>query len=380
MGWTGVQYSMWRVGLAIAVASTCLARLEHASGPAWALLAIGVPSAVAFAGGWRDRALAFHLLALLLIVGAPIDGAPLVLPGSDLILTSLLLVLHLFTPITPFGAWDARERVDPRGDWRRPAALGHVAWVLLVVVQLDITLAHFDASLLGGGGRAGFPGADSILALPRAALVVALGLATAVPAWRAPVWIAITLLEIARLAATGPVEGDGALFLLHFIAADPGWWPGRTLHPVGDIDDSSRETARLYYDGDCGFCHRSVRIVLSEEANTPPALALRFAPLQGETFAGWAAGRDDVDPETLPDSIVLVCEDGRVLTRSAAAAEIASRLGGAWRGLGLLASWLPSAPLDALYDGIARIRTRLFPAPKDACPILPPDLRARFDP
>ena len=40
---------------------------------------------------------------------------------------------------------------------------------------------------------------------------------------------------------------------------------------------------------------------------------------------------------------------------------------------------LPSAWLDAAYDAIARVRKRIFAAPKDACPILPPDLRTRFD-
>jgi hypothetical protein len=35
--------------------------------------------------------------------------------------------------------------------------------------------------------------------------------------------------------------------------------------------------------------------------------------------------------------------------------------------------------LDTGYDGIARIRHRIFAKPPDACPILPAPLRDRFD-
>ena len=35
--------------------------------------------------------------------------------------------------------------------------------------------------------------------------------------------------------------------------------------------------------------------------------------------------------------------------------------------------------LDRGYDFIARMRSRMFEKPEEACPLLPPDLRARFD-
>jgi hypothetical protein len=34
---------------------------------------------------------------------------------------------------------------------------------------------------------------------------------------------------------------------------------------------------------------------------------------------------------------------------------------------------------DAGYDGVARVRHLLFPRPGDACPVTPPELRARFE-
>jgi len=122
-----------------------------------------------------------------------------------------------------------------------------------------------------------------------------------------------------------------------------------------------------------------VRFVLSEEGNTPESLRLRFAPLASETFEARVASRDDVALDEIPDSIVLLLGDGRLLTRFEAVTEIASRLGGLWRGLALVASPIPTALLDAVYDAVAGVRKKLFAQPADACPILPPDLRARFD-
>ena len=73
-------------------------------------------------------------------------------------------------------------------------------------------------------------------------------------------------------------------------------------------------------------------------------------------------------------------EDGGVVTRSAAVVHVLKRLGGLWRVIGTVAGWLPGALLDWTYDGIARIRHRLFAKPDDACPVMPRELRARFDP
>ena len=52
--------------------------------------------------------------------------------------------------------------------------------------------------------------------------------------------------------------------------------------------------------------------------------------------------------------------DGALLIRSAAAIHILRRLGGVWRLLGGLARLCPSWILDRAYDGLARVRRRLF--------------------
>ncbi|MBM3989194.1 MAG: DUF393 domain-containing protein, partial [Planctomycetes bacterium] len=73
---------------------------------------------------------------------------------------------------------------------------------------------------------------------------------------------------------------------------------------------------RVFYDGTCGLCQRSVRFVLSEDRSTEP---LAFAPLGGECFA-----REFPDAEALglPDSVLVRTADGRTLVRSRAARHI----------------------------------------------------------
>jgi predicted DCC family thiol-disulfide oxidoreductase YuxK len=382
MGWTGVQYSIYRTALAVAVAHVCWTRMSGSiasgvsGGPTTPLFALGLLGSVALAIGWRDRAVAINLLVLVLGLAAVVDGAPLILPELDVIVTGSLLVLHLFTPVTPFGSWDARGRIDPRGDWSRPAWLGDAAWLWLAVLHGLRAISHLgDVALTTAELEFGWLSAVTVCF---EAFFVA---ACFRRRWRPLAWIALTLWLVGSFAAFGLETGDLALLVLHAFAADPGWWPGRSL-AAGTRDVGSGrvpEPARLFYDGDCGFCHRSVRLILSEEANTPESLRLRFAPLQGEQFARLVAAREELDVESLPDSIVLCREDGRLLTRSAAALEIASRLGGLWRGLALAFGVLPGDLLDRAYDGVARIRKRLFASPKDACPILPADLRRRFD-
>jgi predicted DCC family thiol-disulfide oxidoreductase YuxK len=41
---------------------------------------------------------------------------------------------------------------------------------------------------------------------------------------------------------------------------------------------------------------------------------------------------------------------------------------------------IPRPLRDVVYEFIARIRYRVFGRRDDLCPVVPPDLRARFDP
>jgi predicted DCC family thiol-disulfide oxidoreductase YuxK len=130
----------------------------------------------------------------------------------------------------------------------------------------------------------------------------------------------------------------------------------------------------LFYDGHCGLCHRTVKFVLRHDRTGG---AFRFAPLQGETFAAL------VPPERragLPDSIVVRTLDGSLLERSDAFIHILRRLGDGWKALAGILAVMPRPVRDTIYDFVARIRYRVFGRRDELCPIVPADLRARFDP
>jgi predicted DCC family thiol-disulfide oxidoreductase YuxK len=154
------------------------------------------------------------------------------------------------------------------------------------------------------------------------------------------------------------------MLLLHAFTFDPAWIPPK----------KGRHKITIFYDGHCGLCHGSVRFVLAEARNDNEIF---FSPLEGESFdasvpKGQRAG--------LPDSVVLKTSDGRLLVRSAAVFEIAQRLGGLWRAVGVTTALIPRPFLDFVYDAIARLRRHIFAAPPAQCPLLPPDLRGRFQP
>jgi predicted DCC family thiol-disulfide oxidoreductase YuxK len=130
---------------------------------------------------------------------------------------------------------------------------------------------------------------------------------------------------------------------------------------------------RLFYDGSCALCHWAVRFVVSRDVRGD---AFRFAPLASDAFgkATAAAGRAD-----FPDSLVVETRDGRYLTKSAAVVHVMRRLPFPWPALAALARVVPPFLLDWVYDRVARSRYRLFGRTENACPVVPAELRSRFD-
>ncbi len=130
---------------------------------------------------------------------------------------------------------------------------------------------------------------------------------------------------------------------------------------------------RVFYDGDCGFCHRTVRFLLARDRS---GRAFRFSPLQGASCARLipASAR-----ERLPDSLLVRTADGRLLARSEATLHLLRRLPPPWPAIARLLAGIPRPLRDRGYDAIAGFRGRLFPRPTSRCPVLPEALRARFE-
>jgi predicted DCC family thiol-disulfide oxidoreductase YuxK len=129
----------------------------------------------------------------------------------------------------------------------------------------------------------------------------------------------------------------------------------------------------LFYDGYCGLCHRAVQFVLREDRE---GAAFRFAPLQGETFQRLIATEVR---QTLPDSVVVMAAGGQLYVRSDAFLRILRRLGGGWNILAGVLNVVPRGLRDLVYDFVARVRFRIFGRRQDLCPVMPPQVRARFD-
>lgn len=131
----------------------------------------------------------------------------------------------------------------------------------------------------------------------------------------------------------------------------------------------------IYYDGECGLCHRSVQFVLSHDGDPP---CFHFAPQQGETFRRLKPGTPDT--ARTAGSVVVVTSDGRRLVCSDATIHILRQLGGAWRCMGNLIAIFPRPIRDAGYRLIARMRRMMFAKPQGLCPMLPEAWRGRFLP
>ena len=409
-GWTGGQYSIFRAVFAIYLfvhflqllpwgaelfsnrgvlpdgsASPLLhlfpniLALNDSPGMVTALLTLGALLSVLFGIGLYDRSIALGLW----YIWACLFGRDPLISNPSIPFVGWMLLAHLFVPPAPYGSLAARGRVDPGGGWRMPPAIFAAAWTVLA---LGYTYSGYT-KLVSPSWRDGTALArvlDNPLARPGWAREMLLSL----PAWllhagtwaslclelafaplallrrlRPWLWVAMLLMHLSLIALIDFADLSLGMVMIHLFTFDPGW-----ISPAG------AGTERLFYDGHCGLCQRSVRLILAEDATES---AFRFAPLQGETFQALVPAKER---EALPLSLVVQTEKGMLLTRSSAVLHILRRLGGVWRLLAGLLVLLPANLRDRLYDGIARIRHRLFARPGELCPLMAPTLRARFDP
>jgi len=408
--WTGGQYSVFRVCLAtylfihfIALipwapevfsgagaltpaSASPLARLfpnilSIYDAPAFVqrLVAIGALAAIPLALGAFDRVAAVFLW----YVWACLLGRDPLITNPSIPFVGWLLLAHTLVPRAPYGSWAARDRADPRGGWTMPAGVLLAAWIVMSLgytyggVTKLVSPSWADGTALAQvlGNPLARPTLlrEWLLALPGPILKIATWSALALELLFAPLvlsrrlrpwmWLSMLGMHLGLLVLVDFADLTFGMLLIHLFTFDPAWIPAR----------GSASTEVIFYDHTCALCHGAVRFVLSE---APEDHAFRFAPLQGELF------RESI-PEhvraSLPDSIVIVASDGRVLTRSAAIRHVLACAGGLWGVVARVGTVLPRALLDAAYDGIARIRYSVFGRKGDACPLVPAPLRSKFD-
>jgi len=331
------------------------------------LLLTGVLCGVAVAIGWFDR---IGAVLAALILGWLFQRNPLI-ANPSLPLLGWLLVLHAFVPTRPFGsvaAWRA-GRVDPH--WRLPRHLFVAAWVVLAVSYsysgytklLSPTWVDGETIRLVLENPLARDHAlrKLVLALPSdvlhwltwAVLWVELLFAPLVliPRLRPVMWSAMLVAQLGFLCFLNFADLTFPMLLAHLLTFDPRWLP----------KPASGKQPLLLFDGDCAFCHATVRLAARED----PHRRLRFAPLTSDVALEALSG---IERDWRGDTIVLIDSRGHAV-KSRAVAGVLEHLGGLWYGLGRLLRLVPKAVADAGYDFVGRMRYRLGGRHIGVCPV-----------
>lgn len=142
-----------------------------------------------------------------------------------------------------------------------------------------------------------------------------------------------------------------------------------TPNPAFSRSPDLAGSAIVLFDGVCNLCNGAVRFIVRRD----PRGRFRFAPLNSPAARERLAAASGDAP--LPDSVVLI-EEGRVYTRSAAALRIARGLRWPWP-LAYALIVVPRPLRDLAYDAIARRRYRWF-GKAEQCMLPTPELQNRF--
>ena len=129
----------------------------------------------------------------------------------------------------------------------------------------------------------------------------------------------------------------------------------------------------IFFDGDCGFCNRSVMWILHRDH----AKRFRFASLQSEHAEerlGYFASTQQLDYRTV-NSLVLL-SNSHAYFRTEAIIRIAAKLPFPYR-MAVVFRIIPKQIRDVVYSWIANNRHRLT-SNKHECQLLTPEQRTRF--
>jgi predicted DCC family thiol-disulfide oxidoreductase YuxK len=378
--WSGAQWSLVRLLLSAYLVGHFVLRFDRGA-PLHSLqngaVILGLAASVGLAIGMRTRLMA----ALVLAVGGWLltQGPAAPRPAAGAFLLPLFALL--LAPSAPFGSVAARSRVDPDGGWRLSRWLFTCLWLSVTA----FTLLSAIGKLQSTGWREGSAVSDVVANGTAVLAPVRRALATAPPwllksfsffllgaellfgplaffrAARPFAWSVLLLRHVAALPLAGLRDEHFAMASTLLFLFDPAWLPPRRT--------ARRET--IYYDGTCGLCHRWIRFVLAEDRDSLFALS----PLQGETIRSELS---DAERAGLPDSVVVVDAERRILVKSTGVVHVGDRLGGYWRIGATLLRLVPRPLRDLGYDAVASVRKSLFARPPDSCPIVPPGLRERF--
>jgi predicted DCC family thiol-disulfide oxidoreductase YuxK len=113
--------------------------------------------------------------------------------------------------------------------------------------------------------------------------------------------------------------------------------------------------AILFYDGLCVLCDGFASFVAARDVKN----VFRLEPLQGDVAKSRIPGHARAAADGSAGSIVL-CVDGETFLKSEAVLRLLSGLGGGWKLAAALLRLVPRFVRDAVYDLVARNRSRWF--------------------
>ena len=123
--------------------------------------------------------------------------------------------------------------------------------------------------------------------------------------------------------------------------------------------DVQKPARILFFDGDCGLCTRSVRLLFKFDRNS----RIHCAPLQGLTSS--KSLPEKFREKSKLSTVVYLIEDSgtqKLYTRSHAICAILIEMGGISRILGKFLFIIPVFLREVAYQVIAKYRHRLFPS------------------
>ncbi len=135
-----------------------------------------------------------------------------------------------------------------------------------------------------------------------------------------------------------------------------------------EIQDILSKQPILLFDGECGFCNRSVQFLLARERNKK----LYFAPLQSDVGR---ALRNYFEIGANTDSLILI-KDHSAYIKSCAALRLTPYMKGLWP-LMIVFIIVPPFLRNLVYDFIAKRRMRWFGRVEN-CALLKQEDRSRF--
>jgi predicted DCC family thiol-disulfide oxidoreductase YuxK len=342
------------------------------------VLGVACLLSLCLAVGWHDKIAAVLLWYIL----ACLFGRNPLINNPSIPFVAFLLLVHACIPGSPYWSIHARKAIDPRNGWFFPPALFACLWVVMAVgYSYSGYYKLFSQSWLDGSAllhvlhnplSRDSVVVDLLLGVPPVLLqimtwsVLVLELAflplVLFSKTRCWAWLAMLAMHFGILLTVSFAELSIGMILLHAFTFDPRWMRSNFYGKPFSI----------FYDGSCGLCHHTVRLVIAESCDHESTC---FSPLHSDYF------RETLSPQQqqgLPDSIVVIDHNNALLVKSAAILYIYNRLGSYWRALAVLFAFIPQCVRDVIYDQVAKIRKRIFASPKEACPLLPAELQRLF--